>query len=73
MKRKRDFSMLYGAVAGFLLFVIGFAALNYIMNFGGAWYNSTNFDRYFSFPEGTQYEQTDSHGGFLGDGFHPIF
>ena len=66
--KKRDYSMLYAVIVGFLLFAGGFAALNYIRDFGGSWYNSRDFDRYFSFLEGTEYKHTDSHGGFLGDG-----
>ena len=66
--KKRDGSMLWAALAGFALFVLLAAGINYMVDFGGQWHESTDFDRYFSFPEGTEYEMTDSHGGFLGDG-----
>ena len=70
--KNRDHSMLLAVIVGFLLFAGGFAALTYIRDFWGSWYNSRDFDRYFSFPEGTEYEHTDSHGGFLGDGVTTI-
>lgn len=66
--KKRDLSMLWAVLAGFALFVLLGAGINYIVDFGGQWHESTDFDRYFSFPEGKEYEMTDSHGGFLGDG-----
>jgi len=64
MKRKKDLSLLWAALAGVVLFALGFWLLLSLM----AWRERAEFDRYFSFPQGTEYELTDSHGGFLGDG-----
>ena len=65
MKQTRDYSTLYAALAGFVLFL---AVLLLMTDHFSPWHDSTDFDRYFPFPEGTQYQQTDSHGSFLGDG-----
>ncbi|MBQ2830872.1 MAG: hypothetical protein IJF15_07670 [Oscillospiraceae bacterium] len=61
MKRKRDFTMLYAVLAGFLLFY-GIPITLIV------WSAVSEDDRIF-FPETAQIiEQRDSHGGFLGDG-----
>lgn len=64
MKRKKDHSMLYGALAGFILLALAFI----IYDASLPWYECTDFERYFTFPEGTPYTGTNTHGGFLGDG-----
>ena len=61
MKRKRDFSMLYGTLAGFILLVLINDALL-------PWYECSDFERLFTFPEGTPYHMKDTHGGFHADG-----
>ena len=65
MKGNRDYSMLYGVLAGFALFVL----------FVGWLIAHTDWDSHvgspvdYLFPEGTQIiEERDSHGGFHGDG-----
>ena len=68
MKRKRDFSMLYGALAGFILLVGGFILLALINDALLPWYECSDFERLFTFPEGTPYHLKNTHGGFLGDG-----
>jgi hypothetical protein len=64
MKREKDRSMLYAVLAGAILFALAFV----IYDSSLAWYDRTDFKQYFSFPEGTSYQKTDSHSGFLGDG-----
>ena len=77
MKGNRDYSMLYGVLAGFALFVL----------FVGWLIAHTDWDSHvgspvdYLFPEGTQIiEERDSHGGFHGDcvafcvvGHHHLF
>lgn len=65
MNKKRDYSMLYGVLAGFTLFVL----------FAGWLFAHIDWDSHvgspvdYLFPEGTQIiEERDSHGGFHGDG-----
>ena len=65
MNRRRDLSMLYGALAGFALFVLlaswVFAHID--------WGSHVGSPVDYLFPEGTQIIETrDSHGGFHGDG-----
>ena len=60
--------MLYGALAGFILFVGGFILLVLINDALLPWYECSDFERLFSFPEGTPYRMKDTHGGFRGDG-----
>ena len=64
MKRKKDRSILYGALAGFILLALVFI----IYDISLPWYECSDFERYFSFPEGTPYHRTDTHGGFHADG-----
>ena len=64
--------MLYGILGGLFLFLIILYFQNLIANRDNRWFESTEFDEYFSFPDGTQYEYSDSHGGFLGDGISII-
>ena len=68
MKQKRDFSMLYGALAGFVLLVGGFILLVMINDALLPWYECSDFERLFSFPEGTPYRMKDTHEGFHADG-----
>ena len=68
MKRKRDFSMLYGALAGFVLLVGGLILAFSILNASLPWYECSDFEHLFSFPEGTPYRMKDDHGGFRGEG-----
>jgi hypothetical protein len=64
MKQKKDRTMLYAVLAGALLFALALV----IYDSSLPWYDRTDLKQYFSFPEGTAYQKTDSHGGFLGDG-----
>lgn len=64
-KERRDFSMLYGVLAGFALFALVavwiFAHID--------WDSHVESPVDYLFPEGTQIiEERDSHGGFHGDG-----
>jgi len=65
MKQKRDFSMLYAALAGFLLFCSPLFLLLLGM-FLSEWSARIPSSISMSFPEGTQItEQADTHQGFF--------
>lgn len=73
-ERKKTRSMFFRVLAITLLLALAHITYHVGVVYDASlpWYEHTDFERYFSFPVGTPYHKTDSHGGFLGDGVTTI-
>lgn len=73
-ERNKRHSIVYGMLAASLLLALVFITYHADVVYDASlpWYEHTDFERYFSFPVGTPYHKTDSHGGFHGDGVTTI-
>ena len=73
-ERNKRRSIFYRILAGCILLALVCIAYHVGVVYDASlpWYKHTDFERYFSFPVGTPYHKTDTHGGFHGDGVTTI-
>ena len=73
-ERNKSHSIFYRVLAITLLLALAHITyhIGVVYNASLSWYEHTDYERYFSFPIGTPYHKTDTHGGFHGDGVTTI-